>query len=173
MWPLPDVIAPFSDGLTPGPRVVGGIAYYYVLDSGNYRLASLASSRMLVLGNAQLYVSGTVTMTGISGITIAPGARLKLFAGNNVHLGGNGIINQTGNAANFTLNGLPACRSINLFGNGTFAGVIYAPNADLTLIGGGAADEDFSGAAILRSITLNGHWRIHFDEALQRNGPSF
>ena len=173
MWHLPDVVAPFSGGLVPGPRMVGGVAYNYVLDSGNYRLGSMATAKMLVLGNAQLFVTGTIVMAGNSSIIIAPGATLKLFAGNNVSLGGNGIINQTGNAASFTLYGLPACRNINLAGNGTFAGVIYAPSADLTLIGGGSGDEDFSGAAILRSITLNGHWRIHFDEALQRNGPSF
>lgn len=116
---------------------------------------------------------GAIEMWANSSITISTGATLRVFAGNNIDLGGFGIVNQTGNAANFTLNGLPACRDIKLHGNGSFVGVIYAPSADLTLIGGGSGDEDFSGAAILRSITLDGHWRIHFDEALQRNGPSF
>jgi len=50
-------------------------------------------------------------------------------------------------------------------------GTLYAPSADLTLKGGGNSDEDFSGAAIAKTVTIRGHYKFHYDEALAFMGP--
>ena len=55
-------------------------------------------------------------------------------------------------------------------GNGWFQGAIYAPNADVSGNGGGNNSEDFSGAAIVKTMKFNGHYSFHYDEALGRNG---
>jgi hypothetical protein len=172
---FPDAKLPQSGGgATPGPRRVNGIDYDYVLDSSQftyYNLPSVGNAKILAIGNVQLHVPGAISMTsGQSSITVAPGGSLKMYAGSSVNIGGGGVINQTESAANFFLHGLPSCTSIALKGNGTFYGVIYAPNAAMTLSGGGSGTDDFSGASITKSVTMNGHFRFHFDEALARLG---
>lgn len=169
---FPDAVLPSGPWLTPGLGVVSGVTYDYVLHSASYRLRSVGNSKVLVRGNAQLHVTGTIALMGSSAIIIAPGASLKLYAGSSAAFSGNGIINQTGNAANCVLYGTSLCHDLKIYGNGSFAGIIYAPNAHLSLRAGGSGFEHFSGAAIARSITFNGPWRVHYDEALQR-GPAF
>ena len=65
----------------------------------------------------------------------------------------------------------PSNTSIKFGGNGGFIGAIYAPQAILTLSGGGSTDLHFSGACVTRSITINGHYKFHYDEALGATGP--
>ena len=72
---------------------------------------------------------------------------------------------------NFYYYGLPGVTSITLGGNSTYIGVIYAPEASLTLNGGGNAN-NLEGAAIVGSVTLNGKYDFHYDESLATNGPS-
>jgi hypothetical protein len=67
--------------------------------------------------------------------------------------------------------GLPGVTSITLSGNTSFLGVIYAPEADLTLNGGGNAN-NLQGSSIVKSVTLNGHYDFHYDESLLTNGPA-
>ena len=50
-------------------------------------------------------------------------------------------------------------------------GAIYAPEAVLTLNGGGN-NSNLQGAAIVKSVTLNGHYDFHYDEALASWGPA-
>jgi hypothetical protein len=46
--------------------------------------------------------------------------------------------------------------------------MINAPQAHLKLGGGGNIDYDFSGALIVGSLTMNGHYRVHYDEGLKK-----
>jgi len=63
----------------------------------------------------------------------------------------------------FQYNGLGA---INLHGNGNSTGVIYAPNAAITLSGNGT----IFGSVIGRTLQANGNpVRIHYDRNLQNN----
>jgi hypothetical protein len=146
--------------------------YDYILDSGNYELASL-SGKTYVRGDAVLLVTDTINLSGQDSITIASGKTLKLYmSGASANLGGNGVINQAGNATNFSYYGLPANTSLSISGNGAFSGTIYAPNADLALNGGGNDAVDFIGATITKTSTMNGHFNFHYDEALSKFGPS-
>jgi hypothetical protein len=110
-------------------------------------------------------------MSGNSSIVVAPGASLKLFVGttagptNQVALT---QVNVSGNASTFQLYGLPSTASISWSGNANYLGVIYAPAADLALGGGGNNLYDYQGAIAAKSISLNGHFAIHFDENLRR-----
>ena len=49
---------------------------------------------------------------------------------------------------------------------------IYAPEAALTGNGGGNNNFDTSGAVVVNSVTLNGHWNFHYDEHLAMVGPT-
>jgi choice-of-anchor A domain-containing protein len=85
-------------------------------------------------------------------------------------MSGNAIVD-SGRAGNFYYYGLPGVTSITWSGNSAFIGVIYAPEADLTLNGGGN-NIDMVGSTITKSITMNGHFDFHFDESLLTSGPS-
>jgi hypothetical protein len=154
---------------TPISGAVGGTNYNYVINSsGSYGLSTL-SGTVYVGANATLYVSGS---TAINGIVIAPTACLKLYTGaSSVSISGNGVANASGKAWNFQLYGLPSLTSISFSGNAQFNGVIYAPEVNFTLNGGGNNTFDFSGAAIVNTVTLNGHFNFHYDESLAAYGP--
>jgi Tfp pilus assembly protein PilX len=80
-------------------------------------------------------------------------------------LGGNGMINSSFDASLIQIqyNGTGA---INLHGNGNQSGVIYAPNAPVTLSGNGT----IYGSVIGASLLANGNpVRIHYDRNLQNN----
>lgn len=172
---FPDILMPFSGGaFFPGPGVIDGTTYNYVLGNGKYQLSTLSmsgSSKMVVTGNAILYVPGDVSISGTAFIEIRPGGSLKLYVGGaSASLGGNGVLNKAGNAINFFYYGLPSNTSLDVTGNGTFTGVIYAPNADLSLSGSGSTDTDFVGASISRTVLMNGNFKFHYDEALAKYG---
>jgi hypothetical protein len=154
---------------------VDSTSYDYVLTSGNYQLSSLSMSgqaKLAVTGNAVLYVTGSFSMSGNAYIKIKPGACLKLYvSGASASIGGNGVVNETGYATNFFYYGLPSNTSVSFSGNGEFIGILYAPNAAFTMNGGGSGDLDFVGAAVGRTINMNGHYKFHYDEALGKIGP--
>jgi hypothetical protein len=172
-----DVEAPFT-GTAPAPDQfvrVDGVFYKYVVGSGNYSLSTLkltGTNKVLVTGDATLFVDKDVSIGGGALIQINPGASLQLYVkSGDVSLSGGGVVNLTGNAANFALWGMPGLHDIKISGNGQFIGTIYAPNADLQMTGGGTDVLDFIGAAIVKSITGAGHFKVHYDEALARTGP--
>ncbi len=135
--------------------------YDFILDSGNYQIDSLSGS-VYVRGEAILYVTSSANL---SGIVIKPGKSLKLYSSApSVTLGGN----DNGLASAFSYLGLPGNTSLDIGGNGEFTGTVYAPNAALTMHGGGNNTVDFTGASITKSVTMNGHFNFHYDEALGR-----
>ncbi|MBI4326560.1 MAG: hypothetical protein HY674_15040, partial [Chloroflexi bacterium] len=148
--------------------------YNYVLGSENYQLTSLSmsgQSKMLVTGNAVLYVTGDVSITGQGQIIILPGASLKLYVGGaTAQLAGNGVMNQNADATKFSYYGLPGNTSVQMTGNAAFTGTIYAPNADFHLGGGGNETYDCVGATVTKTVSMNGHFNFHYDEKLGRSG---
>jgi hypothetical protein len=134
---------------------------------------ALNSKAMLVQGNVTLYVQNDLVVSGNGSIQIAPGGSLKLYvAGSNASLSGNGIVNNAIYAANFQYYGLPSNTSVTLSGNGSFTGVVYAPDAHLSLNAGGAEIYHFSGATVTKTATVFGNLNFHYDESLERLGPS-
>lgn len=166
-WALPDVTPPYQIGL-PLPALVTNVWHlvngsYFV--SGNF---SVTSSRTIyVAGDATVYVTGNFSCAGK--IVIAPGAKLKLFVGGATTALGQVLA--TDGHLSFQYYGLPANTAISWTGNDEYTAVIYAPGAVVLLGSGGAADHDFQGACVAQSVTVNGHFNIHFDENLKRVGP--
>jgi hypothetical protein len=76
------------------------------------------------------------------------------------------VVNGSLNATNFTYLGLPGNTSISYSGNTSFIGTIYAPEADLSMSGGGSTTVNFVGSAVARSASISGHYAFHYDESL-------
>ena len=147
------------------------ITYDIVLDTGKYKVDNL-NGNVLVRGQATL-LADNVQITGNNGITINAGAVLKMYVtGASSKIAGNGVINKAGYATNFFYYGLPSNTTLDLSGNGLFIGVVYAPEADYALNGGGHDTTDFIGASVSRTVRMNGHFNFHYDESLGRFGPS-
>jgi Tfp pilus assembly protein PilX len=84
--------------------------------------------------------------------------------------------NATGGAGgatplNFILFGMPNLSTITFSGTSQFVGAIYAPDASLTLNGGGNSN-NLMGSAIVQKVTLNGHYDFHYDESLSSLAPA-
>jgi hypothetical protein len=128
-------------------QIEPGVKVTLKVTSGNFQPSSLT-----ILGGSTN--SGSLTIYQISGTAT--------FTGNGT---GPGF-----RAEDFYYFGLPGVTAIDLKGTTSFLGVIYAPNAALTLSGGGN-NNSLIGSAIVKSVTLNGHYDFHFDMALLTNGP--
>lgn len=141
---------------------LGSGAFKYL---GN--LNAKSGDTIYVEAKATLYVTGDFDMKGT--IIIAPGASLKIYVG-----GANTVLNRVntdGNANTFQYYGLPSNTSVTWNGNDEFVGTIYAPQATLSMGGGGSNTYDFQGACVAKAVWMNGHFNFHFDENLRRKGP--
>jgi hypothetical protein len=143
--------------------------YDHVINTGDYYVTGTLSGSTIVLGDARLVLPAGLSMSGNDTMIIANDARLQMYAGgSSCTIGGNGIINKGGYAANLTLICAPSVTSFTLNGNGEFTGVLVAPEASLTMNGGGSGDDNFTGAVMVNSVRMNGHFSFHYDEALAR-----
>jgi len=162
--------------MSSGTYPVGSTNFNFLF-SGNsfYKVQSLGGKVYVAPGaNVTVYVpaGGSLSFTGHGGIILGPGAKLTLYVGAaSASVGGNGVINP-GSALNFMYYGLPSNTSLSFSGNGAFTGTIYAPEAAFSLNGGGNNTTDFIGASVTASVTMNGHFNFHYDEALARVGPN-
>jgi hypothetical protein len=181
---FPDVVLPTTSWLPATTTTVGGV--------------TLAG---ITIGGTTAYdfnTSGDYYISGSSDIQVEPGVTVRLrvdastFNPSNIHiLSTNGISGtliiyqvsgsasmsgnvtvDSGRARNFYYYGLPGVTSITYGGNSSFIGVVYAPEANLTLNGGGN-NNGLIGASVTKSIdAMNGHYDFHFDEDLLSAGPS-
>lgn len=169
---FPSVTPPFTTGLSPVSATIDGVTYDAVITSGPWVMSGISgAAKILVTGDAELYVHGNIDISGQGFIEIDSGGSLKIYAnGASTKLGGNGVINNAGSATNFFYYGTPNNTSVGIRGNGQFTGTIYAPDADLDLSGGGNNEEDFIGASVTKTATMNGKFNFHYDEALGKIG---
>jgi len=144
--------------------------YDHILANGDYYTSDL-SGTTLVTGTARLVMPTGLQMSGNDQMTIATGAGLTLYSGgSSMTVGGNGILNKAGWAGSLILLAAPSVTSFTFNGNGEFTGVAVAPNANLKMNGGGYSVNDFTGAVMANSVTMNGHFNFHYDESLSRLG---
>jgi hypothetical protein len=177
---FPDVTAPIGSFLpaTSGNYTVNGNSYKYVFNvSGDYTISSLTGSIYIgTNAHVRLKITGSVNLTGAndaifidSSPTTSGSLQIYMYA-DSFSIKGQGIVNTSGNAANFTYLGMPSNTSVTFGGNATFTGSIYAPSANFTLGGGGSNPIDFIGASVTKTVKMNGHFNFHYDENLRRNG---
>jgi hypothetical protein len=147
--------------------------YYTVNDSGTIIVEPGVTVTLQV--TAQSFNPSSVTLKG--GITNSGSIVMydnPSSPGGSVTMNGNSSGGATGNRpGNFIFFGLDNLGSITFGGNTDFAGGIYAPKATLTMNGGGNA-VNVSGSLIVGQATDNGHYYIHYDEALANwvGGPN-
>lgn len=111
---------------------------------------------LTVNGHAVFVMSGDISVSGNASINIASGASLKIYTQDDVDIGGNGIVNtdmvprdvyiygtaeETVNSSGLSV----SAQSIKIHGNGQLASVVYAPNAGVTLNGGGTNGQVMGG----------------------------
>ena len=162
---FPDVVLPTgSDGWLP---LVSN-----PLPSGDYRVPSgTVNSSIIIAEGAQvrLRIDGGLNLTGTDGLTISSNSNLKLYLNcSSASIGGKGVINGTGTPIQCQIYGTPKLTSLSIGGNGETTCVIYAPNADVAMNGGGSGNQDFSGAIVAKSFKFTGHYTVHYDESLAR-----
>lgn len=140
--------------------------YAAVLSSGYYVANSEMTGTTIVTGPVTLVMPNGYN---IDNLVIAPGGSVVVYSGGtSLTLSGQGIINQPGLAQNLMIYCTPSVTSIAFSGNAGLNAVIVAPNANVTLSGGGNNNTDFSGSIMANSVTLHGHWNFHYDVALSR-----
>ncbi|HEV2392109.1 MAG TPA: hypothetical protein VG146_07070 [Verrucomicrobiae bacterium] len=139
----------------------------------NYYTASDLSGTTYVTGsNVVLALPNGLNMSGGDTFTVGQGGNIVVYSGGtSCTIGGNGVLNEAGQAADFSLYAAPSVTSFSLGGNSGFTGVLVAPNANLSLNGGGSTLTDFYGSLMVNSVTMNGHLNFHYDEALSK-GPA-
>jgi len=137
----------------------------YSITNGTYSVGSLIGT-VHVYGQATLIVNSDFK---VSNLTVESGASLKLYV-NAPDVTLSKVENLNIRAESFMYYGLPNNTDIALGGNGQFTGVIYAPNANLKISGGGADVLDYLGAIIARTVTVTGHMNFHWDEATMKLG---
>jgi hypothetical protein len=174
----PDVNVPYTSG--PGmPAAKGasstinlGASSYYI--SGDYTMQN-GDILMVDGANANLYVTGSFNMKNGSTIVVTNGGSLKVFIGASSGAATSGSftqVNVNGNSSTFQIYGLPSTTSLSWNGNASYAGTVYAPEAAFSLGGGGSTPYDYQGALVVGSVSLNGHFSVHYDEYLKRGGPA-
>jgi Tfp pilus assembly protein PilX len=157
--------------------VVGGVdTYYYNFNSGagislsGPKILTIAAGKNVVfmMNNA----SGTtaISVTGNAGITVNATATLNVYTNGDVSIAGNGsnMANANSSPATTIFWGTnPTSQSFTVSGNGQLNAVVYAPNATVSLNGGGS-NGLMTGAVVAKTITMNGGTEFHYDDALSR-----
>jgi choice-of-anchor A domain-containing protein len=141
-------LPPDIDDTTDLVSVAAGVAVRLRVDATTFNPANI---HILSTNGA----SGTLTIYQVAG---------------SVTMSGNPTVD-SGRARNFWYYGLPGVTSVTFGGTSSFIGVIYAPEANLTLNGGGN-NNGLIGSSITKSITMNGHYDFHFDQDLSSIGPT-
>jgi hypothetical protein len=163
-------LSPTVNGLT---NIISANGIYYVMNDNKSIVVAAGLTNVTLIVYAQAFNPSSITlaggMTNASTLTIYDDPPLP---GGTITLTGNNAGGAVGaRPVNFILYGLPNLSWVTLGGTSAFIGAIYAPEATLTLNGGGNAD-NLMGAAIVKSATMNGHYGFHYDEALGKFGPA-
>lgn len=141
--------------------------YYIITDNGSITV----TNGVKVILDVRSPAGYKPTALNIMGGTTNAGTVIMYQTSGTLTLGGGsagGAINNR--PENFLYFGGTNLTQITFGGSSDFVGVIYAPQADLTLNGGGGSGggpNNFMGSFLVKSLTMNGHYRIHYDTSLE------
>ncbi len=181
-FPFANVIFPDTTGFI-GPTIPSGM----VVTTNSGQLVTNTYDSVLCGNYYTTGALGIIAVTcpsvlvqsngfSIADIMILPGASLTIYVGGtNFSINGNDIVNESQLPRGFVMYCASSVTNFSYGGNAPFAGVIIAPNAAVSVHGGGNNVTDFSGAIIAKSLNIFGNFNFHFDEALIQEGiiPAF
>ena len=138
--------------------------------------SSSGGNRLIIAADVKLVVTGDMKMTGSAEIIVMDGASLEIYVEGDADLGGNGVTNGSTGTSDprqlkiFGTNTTAGGQSISVKGNAALSAVVYAPNADL-LISGGGSNGAVYGSMVGNTVEFNGnvefHWPIELaDESI-------
>lgn len=124
------------------------------------RMTAAIGETISVTGNGAIVINNSTALLPTS---------LNIYTQSDVKIAGNGV-SHNGKPSAFMLWGTrpqsaPTEQSITVNGNGVLSGVVYAPNANVSLHGGGNSGNVF-GAIIGKTVTVTGNSAFHYDESL-------
>lgn len=163
---FPDVEAPVLS--SPSTSIISN----GTIMGGDYKISDWSLSgndTVTIVGDTRIVISGDIDVKGKASIKIEPGASLQIYSDDDIDIAGNGIINESGRPEQLMIFGLDAGQGdddIKISGNGSLFAAVYAPNANVTLNGGGNSGHVF-GAAVGYDARLVGNAHFSFDEALE------
>lgn len=162
---FPDVQAPtLSSPQTsmPGSGTILGGEYLLSDWSSN------SSEPLYIAGDTTIVLTGDMKLSGKGAIEIDPSASVKIFVEGDLDLGGNGVLNSAKpeQLLIFGTEDDPGDQNISISGNGYLSAAVYAPNADVSLNGGGTDGRVF-GAVAAYDAKLVGNSHFSYDEALE------
>jgi hypothetical protein len=144
--------------------------YDHIIHANTTNYANSLSGSTLIEGpNACLIMPNG--LSGSENFTIAQGAGVLIYSGGtSVTISGNQVLNPNGYAGSFIVYCPTNVVNFTLNGNGEFTGVLVAPSANIAMHGGGNSNQDFCGSLMVNSVSMNGHFSFHWDEALGKLG---
>lgn len=186
--PIP-IAAPSWPSINPSPATVNSTTILTAsptkgTSSSRFLLSavSLSGGTTLTLAGAangsqtfiEIFVTGDISVSGNSQITIAPGVSATIFFKGNIDITGNGMVNTNNQPADLLFYGVqpdPAATTphVKLGGNGQITAAVYAPGHDVTINGGGNSGHVF-GSVVGKTATMTGVTNLHYDEALSSGG---
>lgn len=148
-------------------------ARYKIDDAKTGGDLSLQSSSQLDVdttggGWVEVWIPGSLDVQGNAQINIPKGSHVTFYVDGNASIAGNGVLNTSQVPGDLTFYGNPdpsTSQTIDVAGNGVFAGILYAPNSSVSAKGSGNSGDIF-GAIIANTIFFNGTTSLHYDQAL-------
>lgn len=159
--PLPKIKAPsmFSRGKLSGKNFI-----LSALDSGKYSSIEISNNgQLLVVGSCVMEVTGNISLNNGAEIKITPTGSLTIYlAGNLDAKNSSGVVNDAAIPSKFKLYGTGTAQTFELKNSAALYGVVYAPNASMTLHNGGKA----YGSFIVNDFELKNSGDVYYDKAL-------
>jgi hypothetical protein len=155
--------------------VAGVQTYYYkftgttaVYLNGTKTLTIAAGKNVVFLANASNSATNAIDVGGGAGVSVGAGATWNVYTNGDVRITGTGMANANNSPASTMFWGTQTSgQNFDISGNGQLIATVYAPDADVSLNGGGSSGL-MCGAVVAKTITMNGGTEFHYDDALGR-----
>jgi len=173
---LPDIAAPALFDMGTGITAKGATVTLTPADSGKYTdiaLKATGDPGILVVhgGDVELHITGNIDLGNSCEIVVEDGSSLKLYVDGDIACDNGSNIwaeDSAKNAKALTLYSTgEGLQTFDLEAKNEWVGLIYAPNADVTLYAGG----DLYGATIAHNFELKSGGDYHYDRALKTVSP--
>lgn len=171
----PNIGAIGSQSLPGGGDVAAADGKYYY-NATAISISGNATKKLNILPGTDVVIRITagsgatgIDVKGNASINVLAGSSLEIYTEADVSIGGRGVANSNDPASFMLYSTRPSTaggsQSISVSGNGQLSAVVYAPNANVTMNGGGSSGNVY-GAVVADTIKVTGGSEFHYDEAL-------